>query len=52
MSDRPNPNELFKDHPGATLEPPCEPFWDCMNFATTECHGECENCDIRTEGRI
>ena len=43
---RPVPNgDLFKDHPGATFEPPWEAFWDCPLFATDECPKNCDKCD-------
>ena len=40
---------LFRDHPGATLEPPWEPFWSCNSFATDNCHGVCETCADRDD---
>lgn len=42
--DRPDPNDLFKDHPGTTLAPPWEPFWDCDSFASCDCLGDCDHC--------
>ena len=40
-----DPNKEFRDCTGQTIEPPWEPFWDCISFATDDCVGDCDNCD-------
>jgi hypothetical protein len=42
-NDRIDLNKAFRNCPGQTLDPPWEPFWDCRNFATENCTGNCED---------
>ena len=44
-----DPNTLFKGddlHPGQQVAPPWDPFWDCRNFAESNCTGDCDNCHL------